>query len=127
LDLDKYLKEKRILIDNEIEKILKEEPAHPLAEIYSYTLEGGKRFRPILVMAAAQACGMESEKVIPAALAIELIHNFSLTHDDLPCMDNDMERRGRATCHAVYGETNALLAGDGLLIYAFNLIKSSQL
>jgi geranylgeranyl diphosphate synthase type II len=83
---------------------------------------GGKRLRPILVLAAAEACGAKPEAVMPAACALECIHTYSLIHDDLPCMDDDDLRRGRPTCHKVYGEAAALLAGDALLTFAFELM-----
>ena len=87
-------------------------------------LDGGKRLRPLLVFAAAQAVGAQKDcpATLRAACAVELIHAYSLVHDDMPCMDNDDLRRGRATAHIVYGEANALLAGDALLNLAFELI-----
>jgi geranylgeranyl diphosphate synthase, type II len=122
VDLKKYLEEKRNYINSEIDKALFGEGEHPLKDTYLYSMGAGKRFRPILVIAAAEACGVHQSMVIPAALGMEMIHNFSLVHDDLPCMDDDVERRGRATCHVKFGETEALLAGDGLLIFAFDMI-----
>jgi geranylgeranyl diphosphate synthase type II len=86
-------------------------------------LAGGKRLRPILTLAAAEACGLEDpDKVFPAACVVELIHTYSLVHDDLPCMDDDDLRRGRATSHKVFGEGMAVLAGDALLTQAFALL-----
>lgn len=82
---------------------------------------GGKRFRPVLTLAAADALGVDHKLAMPCACAFELIHCFSLVHDDLPCMDNDTMRRGKPTCHVAYGEDAALLAGDALSIYAFDL------
>ena len=78
-------------------------------------LAGGKRIRPVLAMATAKAIGEEPASVLPLAGAIELIHTYSLIHDDLPAMDDDDLRRGRPTCHVVYGEAVAILAGDGLV------------
>jgi geranylgeranyl diphosphate synthase, type II len=127
LDLKQYLEEKRKQINLEIEAILEKEGDHPLREAYAYSMEQGKRFRPILVMAAAEACGIDSAKVMPAAIGMEMIHNFSLVHDDLPCMDNDVERRGRPTCHVKFGEAEALLAGDGLLIFAFDMVSRNSM
>ncbi|HVJ47874.1 farnesyl diphosphate synthase [Desulfitobacterium sp.] len=85
---------------------------------------GGKRIRPVLALAAAQAVGGKAEQVLPAACALELIHTYSLIHDDLPAMDNDDYRRGRLANHKVFGEGKAILAGDGLLTYAFELLAS---
>jgi geranylgeranyl diphosphate synthase type II len=85
-------------------------------------LAGGKRFRPLLVLLACEACGGETEAALPAACAIEMIHTYSLIHDDLPAMDDDDLRRGRPTNHVVYGEALAILAGDGLLTLAFEIV-----
>ena len=82
-------------------------------------LGGGKRIRPILVMEFCRLCGGSPEDALPWACALEMIHTYSLIHDDLPCMDDDDMRRGRASCHKVYGEATALLAGDALLTLAF--------
>lgn len=84
---------------------------------------GGKRFRPILAIGAAEALGKTAEVAMSAAIAYEMIHCFSLAHDDLPCMDDDDERRGKPTAHKVFGEAGALLAGDGLSIWAFHEIS----
>jgi geranylgeranyl diphosphate synthase type II len=90
-----------------------------------YALDvGGKRVRPVICLATGEACGASVEEVMPAALAIELVHNFSLVHDDLPSMDDDSERRGKPSVWAAYGEGTALLAGDGLLAEAFRLAAS---
>lgn len=88
-----------------------------------YTLVGGgKRIRPVLALAAAEAVGGKADSILPSACALELIHTYSLIHDDLPAMDNDDYRRGRLANHKVFGEGKAILAGDGLLTYAFELI-----
>ncbi len=88
-----------------------------------YALAGqGKRIRPLLAMASAEACGADWQTAIPAGLALEFIHTYSLVHDDLPCMDNDDLRRGRATTHKVYDEATALLVGDALLTDSFQLL-----
>jgi geranylgeranyl diphosphate synthase, type II len=86
---------------------------------------GGKRLRPILTLAANEACGGNRSDAIPAACAVECIHTFSLIHDDLPCMDDDELRRGHPTCHVVFGEAIALLAGDALQAFAFEILASS--
>jgi geranylgeranyl diphosphate synthase, type II len=91
-----------------------------LHESMSYSLlAGGKRLRPVLVIAAAEALGAKPEQALPVSCAVEMIHTYSLVHDDLPAMDNDDFRRGRPTNHKVYGEAMAILAGDGLLTHAF--------
>ncbi|GAI34943.1 unnamed protein product, partial [marine sediment metagenome] len=88
---------------------------------------GGKRIRPILTLATAELFGRDTESVIKAACGIELIHTFSLIHDDLPCIDNDDFRRGKPSNHKVFGEAIALLAGDALLVSGFDLIiKNSE-
>lgn len=94
-----------------------------LRESMAYSLlAGGKRLRPVLVLLACQACGGDIEAAMPAACAIEMIHTYSLIHDDLPAMDDDDYRRGRLTNHKVYGEAMAILAGDALLTLAFEVI-----
>ena len=98
-----------------------------LLEAMRYSLlAGGKRLRPILVMSFAEAVGGNGTDVLPAAAAIEMIHTYSLIHDDLPCMDNDDYRRGRLTCHKVYGEDMATLAGDALQPAAFRTLAQMQ-
>jgi geranylgeranyl diphosphate synthase, type II len=89
-------------------------------------LAGGKRIRPVLVLATARAVGLEQEDVMPLAGAIELIHTYSLIHDDLPAMDDDDLRRGQPTCHVKFGEGVAILAGDGLYAEAFRLLLTEQ-
>jgi geranylgeranyl pyrophosphate synthase len=96
------------------------DPERNLREAMRYAvLGGGKRLRPALVLAAAQACHGSIERALPAAAAVELLHAYTLVHDDLPAMDDDEVRRGRATVHVAYGEAVAILAGDGLLTLAF--------
>lgn len=95
-----------------------------VGEVMRYCIfSGGKRFRPILAIGAAEALGKPGQIALSAACAYEMIHCFSLAHDDLPCMDDDDERRGKPTAHKVYGEASALLAGDGLSIWAFHEIS----
>lgn len=89
-------------------------------------LAGGKRIRPILALAFAEACGSSPEEALDAACSLELLHTYSLIHDDLPCMDNDELRRGKPTNHVVFGETTAVLAGDCLQAEAFNLLARSS-
>ncbi len=96
-----------------------------LEDVVRYALEsGGKRVRPILCLAAADAAGGTVERALPAAAALELVHTFSLVHDDLPALDDDAERRGRATAHVAFGDGAAILAGDALLVEAFHLALS---
>lgn len=98
---------------------LKTQPAH-LGESMAYSLLlGGKRVRPVLALATADVLGLDKQEILPFALAIELIHTYSLIHDDLPAMDNDDFRRGKPSNHKVFGEANAILAGDGLLNSAY--------
>lgn len=108
-----------------LEDYLGGEPAQPAIihqSMYYTVMNGGKRLRPIMVMAAAEIAGGKIEQVIPTACAIEMIHCYSLVHDDLPAMDDDDLRRGQPTCHKVFGEANAILTGDALLTAAFGLI-----
>ncbi len=101
---------------------------HKLYEAMTYALlGGGKRLRPLLALAAAEAAGGRQREALPFALAVEMIHAYSLIHDDLPCMDDDDLRRGRPTCHKVYGEAAALLAGDALQTLAFETLARSGL
>jgi len=97
-----------------------------LISVCKYSLlSGGKRVRPILAMMVAEALSTETDEVLPWAIAVEMIHTYSLIHDDLPAMDDDAERRGKATCHIVFGEANAILAGDALLTRAFAVLTES--
>ena len=97
-------------------------------EAMAYSLEnGGKRIRPLLVYEFCKACGGDEDKAEAYAVAVEMIHTYSLIHDDLPCMDDDDMRRGKASNHKVYGEANALLAGDGLLTLAFEVLTKADL
>ena len=98
-----------------------------VAEAMAYACEGGgKRIRPVLTLEFCRLCGGDPAAALPAAAAIEMIHSYSLVHDDLPCMDNSLLRRGKPSTHAVYGETMALLAGDGLLNLAFETILAPK-
>lgn len=124
-DLQAYLAARRALVDEALARLLPPEDAPPptihRAMRYS-VLAGGKRLRPILVIAGAEAVGGRAETALPTACALELIHTYSLIHDDLPAMDDDDYRRGRLTSHKVFGEAMAVLAGDALLTLAFGLI-----
>ncbi len=128
IDLQAYLKERRALVDQALEAFLPPEDTPPpsvhRAMRYS-VMAGGKRLRPILVIAGAEAVGGAPDSVMPTACALELIHTYSLIHDDLPAMDDDDYRRGRPTSHKVFGEAIAILAGDALLTLAFRLIADN--
>ena len=124
--LSSYLREKKTLIDRYLMMFLGSPGKLPptLYESMRYSLSaGGKRIRPILSIASCEAVGGMTENVIPAAIAIEMIHTYSLIHDDLPAMDNDDLRRGKPTNHKVFGEATAILAGDGLLTLAFSILS----
>lgn len=105
-----------------------EAPQKKLFEAMRYSLlAGGKRLRPVMVLAFCELCGGNAENVLPFAAALEMVHTYSLIHDDLPCMDNDDYRRGKLTNHRVFGEATAVLAGDGLLTAAFGQLASAKL
>ncbi len=130
MDLKGYLSDKRAIINQALKEVLPEPvgPAAKVIESMGYSLfAGGKRLRPILCMAGAEVVGGSATAVIPVACAIELIHTYSLIHDDLPLMDDDDLRRGKPTNHKVFGDALALLAGDGLLTEAFNMMTSVKL
>lgn len=106
---------------------VEENPQKRIYEAEKYSLmAGGKRLRPVIMMMTAKMCGIEPEKVLPFAAAIEMIHTYSLIHDDLPAMDNDDLRRGKPTNHKVFGEAMAILAGDALLTKAFETVAGFQ-
>ena len=129
MDLKAYLAEKRAIVDKALGSYIPE-PEGPSAELVramNYSLfAGGKRLRPILCMAGAEAVGGDSSAVLPVACALELIHTYSLIHDDLPAMDNDDMRRGKPTSHRVFGEALAILAGDALLTEAFHIMAGTD-
>lgn len=129
MNLKSYLKSRQKLIDRALDKYLPKEGVRP-ATIHNamrYSLfAGGKRLRPILTLAAAEACGGKIDNALPLACAIECIHTYSLVHDDLPSMDNDDLRRGRPTCHKVFGDGIAVLTGDALLTIAFEIISRAK-
>ena len=127
IDLKAYLKERAARINQALDEYLpaeNEEPATLHKAMRYSVMAGGKRIRPVLMMAACEAVGGRAEAVIPAACAMEMIHTYSLIHDDLPAMDDDDYRRGRLTCHKVFGEAMAILAGDALLTEAFVLLST---
>jgi geranylgeranyl diphosphate synthase type II len=123
-----YLKARQTRVEKALASLLKPSPAKDLVAAMNHSLlAGGKRLRPILVMAAAEACGMAGSKVLRAACALECLHTYSLIHDDLPALDDDDLRRGKPTCHKAFGEATAILAGDGLLTLAFQLMAENSL
>ena len=124
-------KEYKELVDRALDQQFlsaKDTPVFGLAEAMRYSLlAGGKRIRPTLVLEFCRVCGGDLDQTLPVACAIEMLHTYSLIHDDLPCMDNDELRRGRPTNHVVYGECTATLAGDALQAEAFGTILRSAL
>jgi geranylgeranyl diphosphate synthase type II len=129
MDIKSYIKEKREVVDAYLTSYF-DAPSSPLLlhEAMKYSLfAGGKRIRPILAMASYEACGGDSTRIIPQAAALELIHTYSLIHDDLPAMDDDDLRRGKPTSHKVFGEAIAILAGDALLTEAFLMMTNIRM
>jgi geranylgeranyl diphosphate synthase type II len=128
LDFDRYLAEQAAVVDSFLDRHLPPEDAYPpsIHRAIRYSLfAGGKRLRPILALASAEAVGGRREDALPAAAALEMIHTYSLIHDDLPAMDDDGLRRGKPTSHVVFGEALAILAGDALLTHAFHVLASA--
>ncbi len=129
-DFKKELNRYTTFIENHLPEYLpKKSPLyHQVVDAMEYSLmAGGKRIRAVLVLHFAELFGLSSEVVMPLAAAIEMIHAYSLIHDDLPCMDNDNMRRGKPSCHIAFGEDTALLAGDGLLTLAFETAVKTQI
>lgn len=132
MDIKKYLQEKKSIIDKALENYFSrfslesvegDVPSSLMKAIKHSLFAGGKRIRPILCISSYEAVGGRGDKVLPFACAIEMIHTYSLIHDDLPAIDNDDFRRGVPTCHKVFGEAIGILAGDGLLTEAFRLMS----
>lgn len=124
-NISRYMEERHRQVDEALDRYLPDETEYPdvLHKAMRYSIfNGGKRFRPILCLASAEAVGGSLEEAMQAAAALECLHTYSLIHDDLPAMDNDDLRRGRPTLHKVFGEANAILAGDSLLTLAFELL-----
>jgi geranylgeranyl diphosphate synthase type II len=129
MDLKEYLATRAAEVAAALDAFLpkaKEKPATIHAAMRYSLFAGGKRLRPILCLAAAEACGGDLESAMPPACAVEILHTYSLVHDDLPCMDDDDLRRGRPTCHKVYGEGMAVLTGDALLTEAFLILAQTS-
>jgi len=134
VDLSDELKQAKVLVETGLERYsIADSPMdngrcpNRLAQAMRYSLmAGGKRLRPILAMWSAEACGVSGDQAMPVAVALEMIHTYSLIHDDLPAMDDDDLRRGMPTCHKTYDEATAILAGDGLLTLAFEVVAREQ-
>jgi geranylgeranyl diphosphate synthase type II len=129
MNLKAYLRSRQKQIDRALDRYLPKTKVKPptLHKAMRYSLfAGGKRLRPILCLAAAEACRGKISNALPLACALECIHTYSLVHDDLPSMDNDDYRRGRPTCHKVFGDGIAVLAGDALLTIAFEIVSMAK-
>ena len=129
MELKSYLVTRHKEVDRALDRFLPGESTPPatIHKAMRYSLfAGGKRLRPILCLAAAEACGGKISSALPLACAVECIHTYSLVHDDLPSMDNDDLRRGRPTCHKVFGDGIAILAGDALLTIAFEIAAQAK-
>lgn len=131
-DLERYFAERRERVDKALDAAIPSESESPriLHKAMRYSVfSGGKRLRPILCLAAADASNIAADatsNAMPAAVAVELFHTFTLIHDDLPSMDNDDLRRGRPTCHKIFGEANAVLAGDALQALSFEIVARTN-
>lgn len=129
MELKRYLTARQKEVDRALDRFLPKASTEPatIHKAMRYSLfAGGKRLRPILCLAAAEACGGLTKSALPLACALECIHTYSLIHDDLPSMDNDDFRRGRPTCHKVFGDGIAVLAGDALLTIAFEIAAAAE-
>src|SRR5208282_4549366 len=126
--LKAYLQDRQKIVEEALQHYLPADdiPAKIYEAVHYSVFNGGKRIRPILCLAAAEAVGGDLASAMPVACALELIHTYSLIHDDLPAMDNDDFRRGKPTCHKVFGEDIAILAGDALLTEAFVLLSRAE-
>jgi geranylgeranyl diphosphate synthase type II len=129
VDLHNFLSETQRLIDSQLDRLLPPESLPPInvhAAIRWSVFAGGKRFRPVLVRAVGETFGASTTSLLQTACALEMIHTYSLIHDDLPSMDDDDLRRGRATCHVRFGEATAILAGDALQSLAFKTVSGDE-
>lgn len=129
MDLKHYLAERTAIIDAALDRVLPKPTVRPAVihrAMRHSVFAGGKRLRPVLCLAAAEACGGKLANAMPAACAVELLHTYSLVHDDLPAMDDDDLRRGRPTCHKVFGEAIGILCGDALLTEAFAVLTDAK-
>ena len=128
MDLKSYIAARVVEVDAALDGFLpkvKTAPATIHAAMRYSVFAGGKRLRPVMCVAAAEACGGDAKAALAPACAVEVLHTYSLVHDDLPCMDDDDLRRGRPTCHKVYGEGMAVLCGDALLTHAFAILAQT--
>src|ERR1700730_1784826 len=128
-DVQEFLAQSRARVDTELDRLVPGETVEPVAvhgAIRWSLFAGGKRFRPALVLAVGETLCAPTEDLLATACALEMIHTYSLIHDDLPSMDNDDLRRGRATCHVRFGEATAILAGDALQTLAFQTIAEDE-
>ena len=127
MDFQTYYANQQKIVENFLEQRTKKQGISKVDEAMLYSLmAGGKRLRPVLLMATAEALGKKGYNYLPVACGLEMIHTYSLIHDDLPCMDNDDLRRGKPTNHKVFGEAMAVLAGDGLLTLAFEVMLEQR-
>ena len=127
IDIKSYVNEQAKIISSRLESVLSENMSSIVLDAMNYSVSiGGKRIRPIFAVEFAKLCNGDIDTAINFGCAVEMIHTYSLIHDDLPCMDNDNMRRGKPSCHIAFGEDNALLAGDALLTEAFGLLASSR-
>jgi geranylgeranyl diphosphate synthase type II len=127
MNVEDIVQQKKLAIDRELESVLSRDDSLLFQAMRYAVLSGGKRFRPLLMLAVGECFGFNMSRLLPVACAVELIHNYSLVHDDLPVMDDDDFRRNKPTCHKAYGEDIALLAGDGLLTLAFEILGKTPL
>ena len=126
-NISAYVNEQANMISERLNVLLSENMPSPVLEAMKYSVSnGGKRIRPILAIEFAKVCGGDEKSALEFGCAVEMVHTYSLIHDDLPCMDNDDMRRGKPSCHMAYGEDNALLAGDALLTEAFGVLTISR-
>lgn len=126
-NLEAYIEERSLIVDEALDRLMPPASRKPstIHKAMRYSVfSGGKRIRPILCLAAAEAAGAHRNKALRPATAVELLHTYTLIHDDLPCMDNDDFRRGKPTSHRVFGEANAVLTGDALQALAFEILAS---
>lgn len=126
MDVEEKLKQKKQAVELELERILSKDDTLLFKAMRYAVLSGGKRFRPLLALSSGECFGAAQDVVLPFACALELIHNYSLVHDDLPSLDDDDIRRGQPSCHKAFGEDIALLAGDSLLTLAFEVIAKTH-
>jgi len=127
MKVEESISQKKKAVERELESILSQENSLLFQAMRHAVLSGGKRFRAILALASGECFGASPDLVLPFACALELIHNYSLVHDDLPSIDNDDFRRGKPSCHKAYGEDIAILAGDSLLTMAFEILARARL